>query len=127
MSFSFPSKNKEKITSVKLKTCHCYVIRTAYQKEAIYMEGSYRTPRDEEIRIHPFSPRGKRGTSGAAGWWRERGCQDGRRHSKNPLYQHWSCFLSRKRTPRPTFPLPPPSSGILNFVYENCPLKWQWM
>lgn len=52
------------------------------------MEGSHRTPRDEEIRIHPFSPWGVK---------REQG-EDGRRHSKNPLYELWSCFLSRKGT-----------------------------
>lgn len=109
----FPISEKQKeITPTKLKTGHCYVILKVAQKKAIYMEGS-RWTRDEEIRIHPCSP------------WRGEG---GRRTTpfQKPIIRAPELFSISGTNPRTPFlgRNPHLSSGILDFVYENYPLKW---
>lgn len=92
---SGPEKKRNSRSKIENKPLLCY---TGVSREKGNLHGR-NTPdaRDEEIRIHPFSPwGGKRGE----------GVKDGRCYSKNPLYQLWSCFLSRKGA-APTSPLPP--------------------
>ncbi|CAH2040460.1 unnamed protein product, partial [Iphiclides podalirius] len=109
-----------------------YVAVRHHGKKAIFVEGSHRTPRDEEIRIHPFSPRG---VGGARGRWAG-GARGGKTDDAIPKSHYTSSgavfYLGKEPAPSPLPPPPPPpprlpatpTVRIPEFVYENCPLKW---
>lgn len=77
------------------------------------MEGLHRTPRDEEIRIHPFSTRG----AGGGGGETDDAIPKTHYTSSRAVF-----YLGKEPAPpRPALPPRPPRRP--DFVYENYPLK----
>lgn len=102
---------KEKRNKIENKPLLCYT--KVPQEKGNLHGGLHRTPPDEEIRIHPFPPRGSR---------EERG---GKTDDAIPKTHYTSSravfYLGKEPAPRPPTSTPPP--WILDFVYENYPLK----